>query len=63
MQGRPVRDLERNTLLGVSGRLSWDGTRDNGQKVSVGMYIIYINAYNTQGVVKTSKLSCAVVKR
>ena len=63
MQGRPVRDLERNTLLGVSGRLSWDGTRDNGKKVSVGMYIIYINAYNTQGVVKTSKLSCAVVKR
>jgi hypothetical protein len=63
MQGRPVRDLERNTLLGVSGRLSWDGTRDNSQKVPVGMYIVYINAYNTQGVVKTCKLSCAVVKR
>jgi hypothetical protein len=63
MQGRPVRDLERNTLLGVSGRLSWDGTRDNGQKISTGMYIVYINAYNTQGVVKTTKLSCAVVKR
>ena len=63
MQGRPVRDLERNTLLGVSGRLSWDGTRDNGQKVPVGMYIVYISAYNTQGVVKIAKLSCAVVKR
>jgi hypothetical protein len=63
VQGRPVRDLERNTLLGVSGRLSWDGTRDNGQKVPIGIYIIYINAYNTQGVVKTGKLSCATVKR
>jgi hypothetical protein len=63
IRGRPIRDLERNSLLGVSGRLSWDGTRDNGQKVPVGMYIVYINAYNMQGVVKTSKLSCAVVKR
>jgi len=63
MQGRPVRDLERNSLLGVSGRLSWDGTRDNGQKVPVGMYIVYINAFNTLGDVRTCKLSCAVVKR
>jgi hypothetical protein len=63
MQGQPVRDLERNTLLGVSGRLSWDGTRDNGRKVPVGVYIVYINVYNTLGDVKTHKLSCAVVKR
>ena len=63
IQGRPVRDLERNSLLGVSGRLSWDGTRDNGRKVPVGMYLVYINAYNTLGDVKTCKLSCAVVKR
>jgi len=63
IQGRPIRNLERNTLLGVSGRLSWDGTRDNGQKAPIGMYIVYINAYNTLGDVKIGKLSCAVVKR
>ncbi len=58
VQGRPVRALENNILLGTQGRLCWDGARDDRQMVSPGIYIIFVRAYDAGGNLQTYKLSC-----
>jgi hypothetical protein len=63
VQGRVVRELGRNVLLGASGALTWDGTRDNSQRALSGLFIVFIKAYNLNGNVKTYKLPCAVTLR
>jgi hypothetical protein len=63
VQGRVVRSLGKNVWLGLSGSLSWDGTRDNGQRALSGLFIVFIQCYDTQGNVKIYKLPCAVALR
>jgi hypothetical protein len=63
VQGRVVRELGKNVLLGASGTLTWDGTRDNSQRALSGLFIVFIKAYNFNGDVKTYKLPCAVTLR
>jgi hypothetical protein len=63
VQGRVVRSLGKNVWLGLSGSLSWDGTRDNGQRALSGLFIVFIQCYDTQGNVRTYKLPCAVSLR
>lgn len=47
--GRPVRNLVRNSLLGISGRWVWDGLDEKGMKLPVGTYILYTELFNLQG--------------
>jgi hypothetical protein len=54
-QGRLVRQLVNNALLGASGAFSWDGRTDDDQKANIGIYIIYFEAFNTAGSVKKYK--------
>jgi hypothetical protein len=63
VQGRVVRSLARNMWLGLSGSLSWDGTRDNGQRALPGLFIVFIQSYDARGNVRTYKLPCAVALR
>ena len=63
VQGRVVRSLGRNVWLGSAGSLSWDGARDNGQRVLSGLFIVFIQSYDMQGNVKTYKLPVAVALR
>jgi len=57
--GRPVRFLARNTTLGVKGHFNWDGLGEKGNKLPVGVYIIYTEVYNLQG--KTKRFKNAIV--
>ncbi|MDR2449325.1 MAG: lamin tail domain-containing protein [Prevotellaceae bacterium] len=63
IQGRVVRLLGKNVWLGMSGSLSWDGTRDNGQRALSGLFIVFIQCYDVQGNVRVYKLPCAVALR
>ncbi|PSR06454.1 MAG: hypothetical protein BRD49_00410 [Bacteroidetes bacterium SW_10_40_5] len=56
-RGRQVRKLVNNALLGKSGSFTWDGTRDNGEKASMGVYIILIEITDLDGTTKTYKRS------
>jgi hypothetical protein len=48
-EGRPVRQVLRNQSVGLKGLLSWDGTSDFGEKLRVGIYLVWVEAFSLQG--------------
>jgi hypothetical protein len=55
-EGRPVRHLAKNQLLGNRGNINWNGLSDTGEVVRPGIYVIFIRIFNMQGRIKTLKL-------
>lgn len=53
--GRPVRYLQRNALNGIRGTYRWDGLGEKGEKLAVGLYIIYTEVFNLDGKTKKFK--------
>jgi hypothetical protein len=49
LSGRPVRNLVRNQLLGISGSWNWDGLDEAGSRLRIGTYIILTELFNLQG--------------
>jgi hypothetical protein len=62
-KGRPVRQLTNNALLGREGSLKWDGTRDNGQSVAEGVYILQGKIFHPDGDKRSFQKSVTVGKR
>jgi hypothetical protein len=62
-QGRLVRKLVQNQTLADSGFFRWDGTKDNGEKVNMGYYLILIETFDLDGNINTIKLKVAVGAR
>ncbi len=63
-RGRLVRNLVRNELLGTEqGTFSWDGVTDDRSKARTGIYVIYFEAFATDGTVKHYKLTCVLASR
>jgi len=56
-QGRLIKYLVENSLLGTSGTYTWDGRTEDNQKANIGIYIIYFEAFNPEGQVKKYKIS------
>ena len=54
-QGRLVKNLVGNELLGTEGTFSWDGRTEDNQKASIGIYIIYFEAFGVNGELKKHK--------
>ena len=59
-EGRLVRYLMQNMLLGNDARISWDGISDDGTKAPIGIYVILFEAYNTDGKLIAGKTSCVL---
>lgn len=55
--GRLVRLLAANQLLGTEGVLTWDGTTDGVTKARIGAYIILFEVFGPDGKSETYKLS------
>jgi len=49
VKGRIVRTLLNNQLSGSEGQIIFDGKNDSGEKLRVGIYILYIEAINDMG--------------
>lgn len=58
--GRLVKTLANNELLGSEGFLRWDGDTDDGQKARIGIYIVALQLFNPDGTVKEFKKTCVV---
>jgi hypothetical protein len=59
-EGRPVKLLARNQLLGTAGTISWDGVNEDGTKARIGVYIIFIEILDLDGSISSSKKTCVV---
>ena len=47
--GRIIRKLKENEYLATEGLFTWDGVNDNGNKASIGQYIVYFEAFRPNG--------------
>ncbi len=59
-QGRIIRLLMQNELLGIEGAISWDGLNNNNEKARIGTYVIYFEYFDLNGNVKALKKACVV---
>jgi hypothetical protein len=58
--GREVRNLRQNATLSNEGFFRWEGTDNSGQKVRVGLYVVFIQLFDLNGNVNEYKLPVAV---
>ena len=56
-RGRQIKSLLTNELLGTSGTFSWDGINDSSEKARIGIYVAFIELFNTSGDQKKYKKS------
>lgn len=59
-RGFLVKEIEDNTLIGTEGFLTWDGTKNDSQNASVGIYLIGYELFHPDGDVFSGKLSCVL---
>ncbi|GHU62713.1 hypothetical protein FACS1894123_04140 [Bacteroidia bacterium] len=53
--GRTVGVIANNELLGTEGKLTWNGKGNSGKTLTSGIYILYVEVYNSKGIVKKYK--------
>ncbi|MBX2842166.1 MAG: lamin tail domain-containing protein [Flammeovirgaceae bacterium] len=61
--GREIKSILNNQLIPVDGQFIWDGTNRQGQKVSMGNYIIQISLIEANGTSKEFRKNVAVGTR
>lgn len=61
--GQLVCDLVKNELAGNEGEWIWFGKRNNGQRNSLGIYIVLLELYDDRGIVKQFKKVCSITDR
>jgi hypothetical protein len=59
-QGRIIRRLVKNELLGAQGSITWDGIADDGSKARIGVYLIFFEVFNISGDKEIYKEACVV---
>jgi hypothetical protein len=61
--GRMVRYLAKNALLGLKGSWNWDGLNESGQKLSIGTYVVFTEIFNLQGKKQQFKNTVVLARR
>ena len=59
-QGREIRHIASNELLGTEGFFRWDGDLENGSPARTGYYLVWIQVFDAEGTVKTFKKRLAI---
>jgi hypothetical protein len=62
-EGREVQQLLSNELIGTSGLVTWDGRNKDGGVSEMGIYILFVRLWKTNGDVKEYQETCALIKR
>jgi len=61
--GRPVRYLQRSALCGTKDYFRWDGLGEKGQKLPIGIYVVYSEVFNLSGKKKQFKKTIVLARR
>ncbi len=59
-RGAMIRELVDNILVAQTGILTWDGTKNDTQRASVGIYFIVYELFHPDGDTINGKLSCVL---
>ena len=59
-QGRLVKSLINNELLGFTGALKWDGSTDDKSKARIGIYVFWAEVFRPDGTVVMQKEAIVV---
>ena len=59
-QGRSIKAVASNALLGAVGFFRWDGDRDDGSAASVGYYVVRFELFGADGTVQVIRKRLAV---
>jgi hypothetical protein len=59
-QGRQVKSLINNELLGFTGALKWDGSTDDKAKARIGIYVFWAEVFRPDGTVVMQKEAIVV---
>lgn len=62
-QGREIKQLASNTILGTEGFFRWDGDTDNGTKAQTGYYVVWVEVYNDKGHLDVFRKRVVVASR
>ena len=62
-QGRLIKTIANNETLNYEGFYQWNGEREDGSKSRAGYYIVWFEAFNTDGSVKTFRKRVVVATR
>ena len=64
VKGRMVRTLLNNRLSGSEGHIIFDGKNDSGEKLRIGIYILFIEAINDiGGTVEQTKTTVVIAAK
>jgi hypothetical protein len=63
LQGSKIKTLCANMLLGSETVFSWDGTCNDQSEAPIGIYLIYIEMFNQQGIVKKYRKVVTLARR
>lgn len=58
--GRQVNILVKNELLSQQGLWTWKGDSDSNQRLQLGVYIVLVELFDSDGHVKTFKKTCTL---
>ncbi len=62
-QGRAIKEIVNNGTIGQDGAFRWDGDRDDGTKAKSGYYLVWFEAFNTNGSLKTFRKRVIIASR
>jgi hypothetical protein len=62
-QGREIKTLANNEVLGTEGFFRWDGDREDGGRARAGYYIAWVEVFNANGQVTTFRKRVMVAFR
>ncbi len=61
--GRVIKDITQNAVVGTDGFFTWDGSTNNGGKARVGYYMIIIEVISSEGRISYIRDKVAIGSR
>ena len=61
-QGRVLKELANNEMLGFEGFFRWDGNREDGTRVRMGYYVVWFEVFQLDGQVNTFRKRVVVAR-
>ena len=62
-QGRLIRTIANNQILGATGSFRWEGEQEDGTRARAGYYLVWFEIFNSTGSVKTFRKRVIIASR